>query len=441
MSMHRASELAGLLGGTRSMNVRRKEPGKWTLETPACLTRSLRTCAASAPSAVVPVRGIYDSGRPALCVLPVSSAGLTRKPPLRPSGASIRCAPGWLVRSVVRHGGRADEVAADMRADVACKVNYALCVNKIMPQPPDLPIGMRSGSTLVSLYFGFTSHAAPHLGLTEGSMWSIIIFTVKRSYAQETAARSQVPGPSATGLLESASPTGHRRIVSDTRVFRSSRSRSGQVRNAAPGRNRGTAGEPIGRRLRVLPAFLLPGAGEFPTGRPAGIAAPEAGAQTSSQALRRGARIYPRSPSGRSLFTPGGFGFTHPGPLWHRGSSTQHRARFGAQSKKTAVNEVLPQSATGEDWAACYEQLRTDVLSQAAGSGFGLIVFLRQGMTAWMRACACAVAPVPASKSAQLLNPVNSLPGDVRSQAAVILAGILLHHTKESMLCKVTCTR
>ena len=53
---------------------------------------------------------------------------LTRKPPLRPSGASIRCAPGWLVRSVVRHGGRADEVAADMRADVACKENYASCV-------------------------------------------------------------------------------------------------------------------------------------------------------------------------------------------------------------------------------------------------------------------------------------------------------------------------
>jgi hypothetical protein len=104
------------------------------------------------------------------------------------------------------------------------------------------------------------------------------------------------------------------------------------------------------------------------------------------------------------------------------------------------VNEVLPQSAAGEDWVACYEQLRTDVLSQAAGSGFGLIVFLRQGLTAWMRACAGAVAPAPASKSAQL-NPVYSLPADVRSQAAVIVAGILLHHTTESMLCKATCTR
>lgn len=105
------------------------------------------------------------------------------------------------------------------------------------------------------------------------------------------------------------------------------------------------------------------------------------------------------------------------------------------------MNEALPQSAAGEDWATCYEQLRKDVLSQAAGSGFGLIVFLRQGMTAWMRACACAVAPVPAPKSAPLSSPVNSLPGDVRSQAAVILAGMLLHHPTESMLCKATCTR
>ena len=104
------------------------------------------------------------------------------------------------------------------------------------------------------------------------------------------------------------------------------------------------------------------------------------------------------------------------------------------------MNEVLPQSAAGEDWVACYEQLRTDALSQAAGSGFGLIVFLRQGMTAWMRACACAVAPVPASKSAQL-NPVYSLPGDVRAKAAVILAGILLHHPTEATPCKATCTR
>src|ERR1035438_4768197 len=199
-----------------------------------------------------------------------------------------------------------------------------------------------------------------------------------------------------SGASIAPSRAGQRRTVSGPRVFRSARPRSSQVRNAAPGRSRGTAGEPIGSRIRVLTTFLLPGAGDFPAGRPAGADAPEAGAQASSQAHRRGARIPPPGPSGRSLFTLGGSGFAHPGPLWHHGSSTQHRTRFGAQPKKTAVNEALPQSAAGEDWAVRYEQLRNDVLSQANGGGFGLILLLRQGMTAWMRACSCVLTPVPA---------------------------------------------
>jgi hypothetical protein len=107
------------------------------------------------------------------------------------------------------------------------------------------------------------------------------------------------------------------------------------------------------------------------------------------------------------------------------------------------VNEALPQSAAGEDWAVRYEQLRNDVLSQANGGGFGLILLLRQGMTAWMRAAACAPTPVPesAGKSVQSLNAVSSLPCDVRSQAAVILAGILLSHPMETTRCKATYIR
>ena len=102
---------------------------------------------------------------------------------------------------------------------------------------------------------------------------------------------------------------------------------------------------------------------------------------------------------------------------------------------------MLPQPAGGEDWVAGYEQLRKDVLSQSTGGGFGLIVFLRQGMTAWMRACAVPLVSAPAGASVRPVNAVSCLPGDVRSQAAVILAGILLHHPTEATLCKATCTR
>ena len=105
------------------------------------------------------------------------------------------------------------------------------------------------------------------------------------------------------------------------------------------------------------------------------------------------------------------------------------------------MNEALPQSVAGEDWVARYEHLRRDVLSQATGGGFGLIILLRQGMIAWMQACADIPVPAPARESVQHWDAISRLPGDVRSQAAVILAGILLHHPTEATLCKATCTR
>jgi len=107
------------------------------------------------------------------------------------------------------------------------------------------------------------------------------------------------------------------------------------------------------------------------------------------------------------------------------------------------VNEALPLSAAAEDWVTRYEQLRHDVLSDAIGGSFGLILLLRQGMSAWMRSCGYALnaVPAPAPKSIPPWKAVPSLTGDVRSQAAIILAGILLHHPTEETLCKEICTK
>lgn len=88
------------------------------------------------------------------------------------------------------------------------------------------------------------------------------------------------------------------------------------------------------------------------------------------------------------------------------------------------MNRTPPPVIADEDFAAHYEQLRGDVLGTTTGRSFGLALFLRHGMAAWVNACSSATpltprGPVPTAGP-------NPLPADVRSQTAVLLAGIIL---------------
>jgi hypothetical protein len=83
-----------------------------------------------------------------------------------------------------------------------------------------------------------------------------------------------------------------------------------------------------------------------------------------------------------------------------------------------------------EELTAHYEQLRDDVLNRSA-HGFGLALFLQQGMTAWMRAwCECAHAPqTPPASAVPLAAP---LPSAVRAQLTLILASMLTRPRQEA---------
>jgi len=96
------------------------------------------------------------------------------------------------------------------------------------------------------------------------------------------------------------------------------------------------------------------------------------------------------------------------------------------------VNEALLHSITAQEWAARYEQLRSDALHRVSGvsSSIGLAVFLRQGLTAWMRACDSVLTP-SVNQVAQPA-PFSSLPFDVRTQTVLILAGMLLGNRSEA---------
>ena len=98
------------------------------------------------------------------------------------------------------------------------------------------------------------------------------------------------------------------------------------------------------------------------------------------------------------------------------------------------MNEALLHSITAQEWAARYEQLRSDALHRVSGvsrsRGIGLAVFLRQGLTAWMRAC----DRVLTSSVNQIAEPtpLSSLPFDVRTETVLILAGMLLVNRTEA---------
>lgn len=81
---------------------------------------------------------------------------------------------------------------------------------------------------------------------------------------------------------------------------------------------------------------------------------------------------------------------------------------------------------------AHYEQLRKDALSFSAGrtSTPGLALFLRQGMTVWMRAWTpCLQKPCAETLPSSGISPPYSF--DVRAQITTILAGIILAGQRE----------
>src|SRR5919197_3701498 len=273
------------------------------------------------------------------------------------------------------------------------------------------------------------------LTLTPAPHMLIIIFTHRPSwnratYGQASTPRSQVSGPPPTGLFPSPRRAGHRRPVCDPRVFRSPRPRAGQIRDAAPRAERGTRRWPLGGGGRLLASLVLSSTGRVSAGRTAGADPAEAWAEKRPQAHRRCPRVCPSGTSGRFVPASSGSGCTRQGPIRHHRPSTQHRARLDAPSKKTAVNEPLPPSVLGQDFVVRYEQLRQDALNGSPRvRGVGFTLFLRHGTTEWMRACSCAAPPMPEAAPAIVMSPWSC---DVRTQAASILAGILLSYRSET---------
>jgi len=66
------------------------------------------------------------------------------------------------------------------------------------------------------------------------------------------------------------------------------------------------------------------------------------------------------------------------------------------------------------------------------GEGFGLALFLRRGMTAWMQAWSECARPVePVTRSHPKVD--ETIPADMRSEITTLLAGMILCLQQEAL--------
>jgi hypothetical protein len=85
-----------------------------------------------------------------------------------------------------------------------------------------------------------------------------------------------------------------------------------------------------------------------------------------------------------------------------------------------------------EELATCYEELRAQALA-ATGRGFGLTLFLREGMYAWMRACTESILQAQRNAVNRVVT-VNREEVTVPAEFTMLLAGLALDVSKEVLI-------
>lgn len=239
-------------------------------------------------------------------------------------------------------------------------------------------------------------------------------------------ARSAAPA----GNPQPAPADRDRRTIPQPGVFRRPRFSSGQIRDVAPGRERWTFHLGGSRGVWILTPIVLSGPVCFSGGRTGGPSATEARTQESSQAYTGDHGIPSRGASAGSFTANFATSHLSPGEIPCGRSSAKYRAWTGAQSKKTTRAGISPDSR--QELIDDYELLRNHILSHAAGRNPtpGLVLFLDQGMAAWMRARSYCRKTHPETPPPLSASPPCSL--DVRGEVASILAAIILNRQLEA---------
>ena len=109
-----------------------------------------------------------------------------------------------------------------------------------------------------------------------------------------------------------------------------------------------------------------------------------------------------------------------------------------ATAKKGALDPAADSFGLGcvraVQWTARYEQLRGQALEQGCGGrGWGLTLFLRRGLVAWMRAWPPTSSPNPARERATREEPEQRmrLSTELRDEVVSVWVDMVLHKQEE----------
>ena len=92
------------------------------------------------------------------------------------------------------------------------------------------------------------------------------------------------------------------------------------------------------------------------------------------------------------------------------------------------MNERTELASGCEVLTARYEELRQEVTLRVVHRGFGLVLFLREGMVSWMKAYSEAVSEPLSRSDPSTLPPLS---WDTRAEATSILATMALEGYRE----------
>ena len=307
-----------------------------------------------------------------------------------------------------------------------CQVNYAATVRAITP------FGVNLFSLTTGPFCGRCPNCgkdlrqksrirANRIGIIELTAHSIWLGGTHDYHHGREVCRS-----SATRRTQSPSSTHHRSSVPEARILRSSRFRSGSVRDVAARPDRRPNGRGGGSGLRLLTVRLLRSQGSLSAWRIASSDSSSVWATTPAQAKRTDPDPSPRMPQVRSGFGCRDIDSIDSRRIRRQCSSAQRRAGTSWPAKKGAA--FLTVECPAELWTERYESLRQRVLILAeAGWEHALVV--AQGLAAWMLAWpqasdARSISPLSSTSTTPHLNPALTAPQ--QSQLAQILAGMIL---------------